>query len=364
MMKGKLAVMVEPNKLEYQQYQLPSAAKGALLLRIIRANVCGSELHVWNGSHPVKKDGILGHEMVGMIEEIGEGVTKDHAGNPIQIGDRVTATYFQACGRCGPCADGAFLLCENTYEYFNKRPEETPHFHAAFSTHYYVQPTQFFYKVPNNIPDSVAASANCAISQVYYGIDKVQVKINETVVIQGAGGLGLYATAISKESGARVIVIDGVEERLNQAIKFGADHVINLNQFDTIEKRSAYIKELTNGKGADVGIEVAGAPSAFSEGIHHIKPGGRFLTMGNVAPGRTTEFDPGFLTRKSITIYSVNRYQPWYLGKALKFLSSTIHKYPYESIIDGEFDFSEVETALNKSVNREVTRASIVMNEN
>jgi threonine dehydrogenase-like Zn-dependent dehydrogenase len=359
-MKGKVAVMVKPQQLEYQQYDLPTPEKGALLLKVIRSNVCGSELHIWHGD-AVKKEGILGHEMVGKIEKIGDGVTKDNSGEPIRIGDRVTSTYFQACGRCRACARGEFVLCENTYEYFIKQPQESPHFHGTFSTHYYIQPNQFFYKVPDNLPDSVAASANCAISQVLYGLDKAQLQLNETILIQGAGGLGLYGASIAKESGAKVIVIDGVEARLKQAKKFGADYIINLNEYDTVEKRNLFIMEITDGNGVDVGMEVTGVPQAFSEGIHHIRPGGRYVTMGNINIGSFTQFDPGLLTKKSITIYPVNRYQPWFLKKALDFLSSNINKYPFAELVDADFHFDEIETALNKSINREVTRASIVI---
>ncbi|WP_260287164.1 zinc-binding dehydrogenase [Peribacillus aracenensis] len=360
-MKGILAVMVEPSIIEYQEYDLPTPEKGALLVKVVRTNVCGSELHIWHGDHPVVKDGVLGHEMVGEIEKIGEGVTTDHSGKPIRVGDRVAATYFQACGRCSFCANGDLVLCENTYEFVGRLPEESPHFHGTYATHYYVHPNQYFYKVPDNVPDSVAASANCAISQVLYGIDKIQLKVNETILIQGAGGLGLYAAAIANESGAKVIIIDAVEERLNQSKKFGADYVINLNEYDTVEKRNAKIKELTNGKGADVALEVTGVPDAFSEGIHHIRQGGRYLSIGNIIPGATTKFDPGLLTRKSITIYPVIRYQPSFLNKALEFISINIDKYPFTELVDADFKFEEIEDALNKSLKREVTRASIVI---
>ena len=359
--QGKIAVMVKPEKLEYQQYDLPTPERGALLLKVIRTNVCGSELHIWHGEHPVKKSGGLGHEMVGKIEKLGEGVTKDCSGKPIRVGDRVAPTYFQACGRCAYCANGEFIMCENTYEFYSKQPEEFPHFHATFATHHYVQPNQFYYKVPDTIPDAVAAGANCAVSQVLYGIDKAQLKMNETILIQGAGGLGLYGTAVAKESGAKAIVVDGVEARLNQAKKFGADYVINLNEYDTVGKRNSYIMEITNGRGADVGMEVTGVPDAFSEGIYHIRPGGRYVSIGNIIPGAFTKFDPGLLNRKSIVIYPLNRYQPWFLYKALEFLDSNINKYPFVELMDAEFKFEEIEEALNKSLKREVTRASIVV---
>lgn len=360
-MKGRVAVMVEPMKMEFREFTVPEPEKGAVILRVTRTNVCGSELHIWRGEHPTKKKGVLGHEMVGMIEKIGEGVTTDYAGRPIQVGDRVATVYYQTCKKCNLCKRGQFHLCENAYEFWNKDPEEAPHFHGTFSTHYYIHPDMYFYKIPDNVPDSAAASANCALSQVYFGLDKAELSYGDSIVIQGAGGLGINAAAVAKEKGAKVIVIDAIESRLEVAKKFGADHVINLREVDTLEKRVEVVKSLTNGIGADVGIELSGVPAAFSEGIHLIRGGGKYVSIGNVSPGKYTEFDPGLLTRKSIQIIPVVRYDPWYLNKALGFLSDNISKYPFANMIDGEFNFDDIQHALDKSATREVTRASIVL---
>ncbi|MDQ0338138.1 threonine dehydrogenase-like Zn-dependent dehydrogenase [Caldalkalibacillus uzonensis] len=360
-MKGTVAAMIEPMKMEYQEYDIPYPERGAVILKVTRTNVCGSELHIWRGHHPTKKQGVLGHEMVGRILRIGEGVETDYAGQLIKEGDRVAAVYYQTCRKCEACLRGEFPLCENAYYFWNKSPVDKPHFHGSFATHYYVHPNQYFYKVPDNVPDIVAASANCALSQVYYGLSKAQLTYGETVVIQGAGGLGLNAAAVAKEHGATVIIIDSVETRLKHAKDFGADYTINLNEYNTVEKRAEYIRSLTHGKGADVGLEVSGVPDAFSEGIHLIRPGGRYVSIGNVSPGQITAFDPGLLTRKSIMILPVVRYEPWYLHKALNFLSKTIDKYPFEKMIDAEFEFGNIQDALDKSASRQVTRASIVM---
>lgn len=360
-MKGKVAVMVEPLKMEFQEYDLPEPEKGAIVLKVVRTNVCGSELHIWRGEHPTKKKGVLGHEMVGIVAKIGEGVTTDYAGQPIKVGDRIATSYYLTCRKCASCQRGEFNLCENAYHFWNKDSEEYPHFHGTFATHYYVHPDMFFYKVPDNVPDIVAASANCALSQMYFGLDKANVGYGETVVIQGAGGLGLNAACLAKERGARVIMIDGVDSRLELAKEFGADEVINLIQYDSVEKRADYIRSLTAGQGADVGIEVSGVPAAFSEGIQLIRSGGRYLSIGNVSPGKLTPFDPGLLTRKSITIIPVVRYNPWYLQKSLTFLSENIDKYPFAKMMDGTFSFTNIEEALNKSASREVTRASITL---
>jgi threonine dehydrogenase-like Zn-dependent dehydrogenase len=360
-MIGKVAVMTEPLKMEFQEYEVAPPVAGAVVLKIRRTNVCGSELHIWRGHHPTKQKGVLGHEMVGEIAILGEGVTADYAGQPVKVGDRVTAAYYLTCRKCSACLGGHFHLCENAYEFWNKQPEEAPHFHGTFASHYYIHPTQYFYKVPDNVPDVAAASANCALSQVYFGLDRSGLTNSETILIQGAGGLGLNAAAIAKEKGAKVIVIDAVESRLELAKKFGADHTINLQEYSTVQERNEVIQGLTGGKGVDAALEVSGIPEAFSEGIHHIRPGGRYVSIGNVSIGKTAPFDPGLLTRKSITIYPVVRYNPWYLHKALNFLSANIEKYPFASMMDAEFEFENIQEALDKSAAREVTRASIVV---
>jgi threonine dehydrogenase-like Zn-dependent dehydrogenase len=358
---GKVANMVEAEKLEFREFEIPEPQANSLLVKVLRTNVCGSELHIWKGKHPTKKTGVLGHEMVGAIEKIGPDVHTDFAGEPIKIGDRVASCYFRTCLKCKACLRGDFNTCERSIEFWNKNPEEFPHFHGAFASHYYIHPNQYFYKVPENISDVAAASANCALSQVYYGLDQGDLVTGETVVIQGAGGLGLNAAAVAKERGAKVIVIDSVASRLEAAKQFGADHVINLSEIDTVEKRAALVREFTNGEGADLALEVSGVPAAFAEGIHLIRNNGRYVTMGNISPGVNVEFDPGLLTRKGIKIIPVLRYKPWYLFKSLQFLSKYFDKYPFDTMIDCEIPFENIAEALDKSANREVTRASITL---
>lgn len=360
---GKVAVMTEPEKLSYQEYEIPEPENGAVVLKVRRTNICGSELHIWQGLHPTKRKGVLGHEMIGELYAAGKDVTTDYAGNPIKKGDRIVSAYYITCRKCTPCVEGKFHLCEHAYDFWNKDPEESPHFHGTYATHYYIHPDQYFYKVPDNVSDVSAASANCALSQVYFGIDKARVTYNEFVVIQGAGGLGLNAIAVAKEKGAIVIVIDGVESRLEQAKQFRADYTLNFNDYLSTENLADAVKQLTGGSGAHVGIELTGNPKAFAEGIYYIRPGGRFVSIGNITPGKLVEFDPGLLTRKSIDIISAVRYDPWYLYKSLQFLSANDGKYPFDKILDAEFSLDEIKTALDKSASREVTRATILVNQ-
>jgi threonine dehydrogenase-like Zn-dependent dehydrogenase len=360
---GRVAVMTSPRELDYAEYPLPAPGPGAILMKVTRANVCGSELHIWNGKHPVKKSGGLGHEMVGTIAAIGEGRPTDNAGQQLGIGDRIVATYFQTCDRCDRCLGGQPNLCDHAYEFFAKQPSEAPHFHAAFGTHCYIHPRQHVYKVPDTVPDAVAASANCALSQVTFGIDQIGLEYGETLLIQGAGGLGLNAVAVAKERGAKVIVIDGAEPRLAQAQRFGADHIINMADISDLEDRITAIQDLTGGQGPDVAMEVTGVPPAFAEGLRQIRRGGRYLVMGNLSPGATVPFDPGYVTRKALTIKHVDRYEGRYLHKSLAFLTQHLDKYPFQTMVDATFSLDGIEEALEKSLAREVTRAAIVIDD-
>ncbi|WP_115896028.1 zinc-binding dehydrogenase [Marinomonas pollencensis] len=359
-MKGKIVVMTEPGALEYQEYDVPAPGPGDVIVKVLCSNVCGSELHIWSGEHP-KKSGGLGHETVGLVHQLGEGVVTDNAGQELKVGDRIAATYFIACQHCPTCQSGRLNLCENAYSFWAKQPEEYPHFHTTFSTHYFIHPGQFFYKVPDNVPDTLAAGANCALSQVYYGIDQAAVSLGHKVVVQGAGGLGIYATAILKSKGVDVIVIDADPSRLALAAEFGADHVINMNDYKTKQERVAAVRELTNGQGADACIEVAGVPAAFAEGLELVRSGGKFVTMGNVTPGKTIDIDPGFITRQQVMIIPVMRYSPEYLHKALSFLSKNIDRLPFNKMLDAEYSLENVKEALTDSMERKVTRATILL---
>lgn len=358
---GRLVYLNGPRDIEFREYDVPSPDPKAVVTEVVRSNVCGSELHVWKGDHPLQ-DCVLGHEALCRISDLGDKVETDSAGNPITEGDLVAPVYFQTCQSCDYCRRGEFYACENDYEHTGKSPDIWPHFHAPWGTHYYIYPDNHFYKIPEELEDhlNVAAAANCALSQVLFGINEVGVEYNDTVVIQGAGGLGLNATVVANEYGAETIVIDGVDTRLEQAEAFGADHVIDFREQETVTERADRVNEITDGVGADVGIEVAGVPDAFVEGIELVRKGGRYLTMGNVRPGHEADFDPGRLTRKSIDITTAVEYNPWVLSDALEFLAATIDDYPYDQLIDAEFALDEIEEALEASEHRDIIRATII----
>lgn len=356
---GTVGYLAEPESTELQEYDLPTPRDGDLLTEIVRANVCGSELHIWRGEHPLIQEGVLGHEALCRVVETG-GEVRDNAGEVLEEGDLVVPAYFATCGECARCGRGEPQYCENAYKYWSRAPDEWPHFHGTFGTHYYVHDDQYVYKVPDDVDETAAAAANCALSQVLNGIDAINLSLEETVVIQGAGGLGLNATAVAAERGAETIVIDGVSERLTRAEEFGADHTIDLTEYESVEARQDRVLELTDGLGADAAIEVTGVPEAIDEGFQLLGNGGRYLIMGNIIPGKEATIDPGRAVRKSVEVTTMMRYEPWYLREALEFLSEYDDVYPFGELVDAEYELTDVQEALRDSVNRDVTRAVLI----
>lgn len=359
---GRVAYMPSPGTVTLQEYEVPAPGAGAVLLKTLVAGVCGSEIHMFRGSHPVLKSVILGHEIVGEVLALGDGVTADRAGHGLEVGDAVSVTYFRTCMQCSACAREDFGWCEHALEGWLQPPEADPHFVGTMSTHYYVDPRQWIYKLPENVTPRMAAAANCAVAQVVNAVERADVRLGETAVVQGAGGLGLYAIGLLKERGLRVIAIDGVELRLNRARAFGADDIIDMREHATPHERHARVRALLGTAGADLSIDVAGNTAAFVEGIGFVRPGGRLVEVGMVLPGQEVTFDLGAMTRQGVSVLPVLRYSPRHLGEALAFLSRNADRLPLEEMIDAVYPLDQVEQAITDSAERRVTRAAVLPN--
>lgn len=346
---------------------VPEPKPGAVVVKVTTCNICGSDVHAWNGDFKTTALGgklptVLGHEMIGEVAALGEGVTKDSNGQPLAVGDRVTYTYFSACGKCPNCLIGRQVACHNLTMAMLGAAEEWPHFVGGYADYFYVNPGSTIYKVAEDIPDELAAGANCALSQVLYGFQRAGLTMGDTVVIQGAGGLGIYAAAVAREFGAStVIVLDAVDERLDLARRFGAHHVINIADIDDPRARAKEVRRLTGGRGGDVVMELVGRPEAVPEGIGLTAMLGRYVIIGNINYGLTYEADPSRLVMANKTMIGVSLYTPAVLGQALSFIERTKNKYPYKELLSHKYPLEKINDAFDASIKRQVARASIVL---
>ncbi|WP_172652731.1 zinc-binding dehydrogenase [Rhodococcus opacus] len=361
-MKGITTVLTGPGSLDQREFALSDPAPGGILLQMIRANVCGSEVHILKGHHPVIQPGCaLGHEGVGRVERLGSGVSTDFAGQPLAEGDRVAATYFDTCRRCAACDRGQPNLCHNAYSSWSTPTDRPPHFTGTFGTHWSLHATQHVYRVPDNVSSKAAAAANCALSQMVAAVTAGEVRRGDRVLLLGAGGLGLCGSALAAEAGAEVYIADMVPSRLDKAKTFGAHHAIDLSDAGGATERVDLLRELTDG-GADVVVDLTGVPAAFTEALSSARSGGRFVSVGNVNPHQYTQFDPGLYTRSGVTMRAAIRYPAPFLSEALRFLSTSPH-YPWEDLVDADFAFDGVLNAINAAEAKSVTRAGIVIAE-
>ncbi|HKD66286.1 MAG TPA: zinc-binding dehydrogenase [Candidatus Binataceae bacterium] len=357
-MKGKIAFIPRAHTLEFHQYEVPAPEPDGLVAEVTQTNVCGSEVHMWKGEIGGTSGVMPGHEMSGRVLELGNRIATDWAGAAIKAGDRIAPVSYIVCNRCVNCVAGNQAACLNNVVR-HTHPDQPPHFTATFATHYCVQPGQHFYRIPENVPDAIASSANCAMSIVYWALDKGGLGCGETLLVLGAGGLGLHAIAIATARGARAIAMDSVARRLELASAFGADEIIDLREYPDSRARRKRVRELT-GYGPDAVLEVAGVPEAFTDAISYARQGGRVLEVGNVLLTPATQVVPGFITMKSLQITTAMGYPPHYLKKSLDFLGDNIGRFPYLELCDVTFPLAQAAQALDRSERREVSRAAIL----
>jgi len=352
--------------MEITEYPVPDPEPGAILIKLRRANICGSDLHMWRGDIDLAGYGVpmpvmLGHEMTGTVAKLGKGVATDSAGQPLAVGDRVVYRYFFPCGRCKACLSGNDPACPMASMAVVTPCDPYPHFFGAYADYYYLRPNHVVFKVPDNVTDDMAAPANCALAEVIYGLERVKFSFGQTIVIQGAGGLGIYATAVAKEMGAaKVIVIDGIAQRLKLAKAFGADEVIDMTELKEPFDRSMKARELTGGWGADVVAELVGFPRVIQEGLDMLANGGRYLEIGNISPLMTCTLDPSQLVTANKSIEGVLLYDANSLKKALDFLSRTKDRYPFDKILSRTYRLADINKAFEDANKGRVSRASIV----
>lgn len=362
-MNGSTTVLTAPGELEQREYEIPDPEVGGVLLEMIRANVCGSEVHILKGHHPLIQPGcVLGHEGVGRVARLGPGVSTDFAGQPLGEGDRVVATYFEACRRCPQCNRGDWPLCANAYARWSTPADKGAHFYGTFGTHWSLSGNQYVYKVPDAVSSKAVSSANCALSQMVSAVDVGRVTRGDTVVLLGAGGLGLCGAALAAEAGAQVLVAEMAPSRLDKATQFGAHQTIDLSQAADGPGRIELVRDRSGGAGADVVVDLTGVPSAFSEGVQMVRPGGRFVSVGNVSPHRLTDFDPGLFTRSGVSMHAVIRYPTYFLSRSVGFIEAN-PQYPWEDLVDADYRFDQAREAIQATEDKLVTRAALLINE-
>ena len=333
--------------LQIQQFALPESIEpGAAVCKIRLSTICGSDLHTISGRRKEPTPIILGHEMIGDIVALGDGLEADGFGQSLRVGDRVSWSIMASCADCFYCRMDLPQKCEQLRKYGHTSCDENPGLTGGYAEYIYLFPGTAIFRVPEAISDEIATPANCALSTAMNAIETIGVESGETVLVQGAGSLGLNLVAAVAGAGAhKIIVTDINRKRLELASRFGADLCINSAETGD-EETVAQIRSQTGGYGVDVAFEACGASVAVAQAAGALRIGGRYLIAGLVSPGSDLGIDGNLVTRKCLTIKGIHNYRPDHLGQALRFLEQRCGELPYPELVGSVFPLAEINDAV------------------
>lgn len=346
--------------LTIQQFELPQSIEPkAALCEVRMSTICGSDLHTISGRRNEPTPIILGHEIIGELVALGEDLDRDAFGERLAVGDRVSWAIMASCGSCFYCSHRLPQKCEHLRKYGHTACTEPPHLTGGYAEYIYLFPGTAIFKVPAALSDDIATPANCALSTVVNGVETIGLTQGETVLVQGAGLLGLNLIALACEAGAeKIIVTDISQERLSLASEFGADLCLNVKDLAN-EDVLSQIRSQTDGYGVDVAFEVCGAKEAVAQAVEALRIGGRYLIAGLVMPGSHLGIDGNQVTRKCLTIKGIHNYNPEHLGTALRFLVTCSNKYPFSELVGKTYSLSKINEAVQAAAAGKYIRVGI-----
>jgi threonine dehydrogenase-like Zn-dependent dehydrogenase len=352
--------------LQLREYPLPTKPEpGAALVRTEMAGICGTDVHLWKGQLPITLPVIMGHETVGRIEQLGEGLERDWNGKPLRVGDRVTWNSATSCGQCYYCAEKRQpTRCAQRRAYgIGYRCDQPPHFLGGYAKFHYLRPRATIFKLPDDLPNESLIGAGCALITAIHGVERTGIAWRDTVVVQGAGPVGISALAVAKDAGAsQVIVIGGPKHRLEMARRFGADHIIDLEEVREAPARIEAVRQLTGGYGADAVLECVGIPSAVPEGMEMCRDGGKFLVLGHYCDAGSVSLNPHVITRKQLQVFGSWSSEPRHLKAAIEFLRARQREFPFHSMVTHRFSLEQANEALATTARWESAKSVLVPN--
>jgi threonine dehydrogenase-like Zn-dependent dehydrogenase len=337
------------SELVLKNFELPPLEPGAALVRTEMAGICGTDVHLWKGELKINLPVILGHETVGRIEQLGPGLERDWNGKPLAVGDRITWTSTHSCGKCFYCAEKKQpTRCPHRRAYGIGYPcDERPHFLGGYAEFHYLRPGSNLFQIPEDLSTVSVIGAGCALITAIHGVERTGIDWQDIVVVQGAGPVGISALAVAKSAGAsRVIVLGAPKARLEMARRFGAAHVIDIDEVKSSEARINAVRDLTHGYGADVVLECVGHPSAVVEGMEMCRDGGKYLVLGHYCDAGPVQWNPHVVTRKQLQVFGSWSSEPRHLKAALEFLRTHREQFPFETMVTHRFPLERANEAL------------------
>lgn len=350
--------------LELIDYPKPEVGDGEVLVRMTAAGICGSDVHMWMGEDPrTPLPMILGHEGVGVIEETGGGPRLDLYGREMKVGDHVIWDRAIVCGKCFFCAVKKLPnMCTSRWVYgIHKGCSEPPHLNGGYADHILlVKDTKIISLADwGDFDPATLVSAGCSGATSANAIELADVQIGDSVLVQGAGPLGLYLVGYARARGAaHVIVVEGVESRMELARRLGADLVLDFTKTTPEERREA-VMSVTGGYGVDAAFEAVGRPEPVVEGLNLVRDGGVCVAVGTAVPMGTIPIDLfHHIVRRQVRLQGAWTNDTRHIRSALHLVSA--NRQVFADMITHRYPLHQANEALQSMARREAIKTAIV----
>jgi yjmD len=297
----KAIQIVKPGELRIIDMEKPHIdEKNNILIKMRAAGICGSDVGIYHGTNAAATyPRVIGHEMVGVVEEIGSNVKK------LKVGDRIIVNQVVSCGECYPCRHKRGNVCDHL---------EVRGVHRDGGYREYMAvPEEDCYILPDNLSDADAVMIEPTTIAIQ-SLSRAEIEDDDVIFIIGCGALGSSILRIARLTNAKIIVGDIVDDKLNDALKNGAHYAVNLSHEDFEEK----VKEYSNGRGPTVTIDAACTKDSLMNAIKVTGNAGRVITMGfSISPTEVNQF---LITSKELDVRG-SRLQNKKFGEAIKLIN-------------------------------------------
>ncbi|MHA1945527.1 MAG: zinc-binding dehydrogenase [Candidatus Hodarchaeales archaeon] len=357
----KAVHMTREGKIEVVEHSLPTLEQGAVLIKTSFSEVCGTDIHLLKGHlvgvpYPI----IPGHVSTGIIEDL-NGMISDIDSNPLKKGDAVTfLDVHETCNNCWFC-----LVAKETTRCPQRKVYGITYgasegLLGGWSQYIYLKPGVKIIKLPDSSFMRSFMAAGCGLPTAIHATQRSRIKLGDTVVIQGAGPVGLMAALCAKINGAfQVIMVGAPAHRLALAKEFDVGFTINIDENDS-NSRVQKVLDYTHQRGADVTIEATGVPSAVKEGLQMTRDGGNYTIVGQYTDTGEVSINPHLdINKKHITIRGSWGSDLSHFYLAVKLVQKYAQQYPFEKIISRDYSLDEIEQALDDVEQLRIMKAII-----
>tara|TARA_R110002095_G_scaffold181107_8_gene158457 strand:+ start:3486 stop:4586 length:1101 start_codon:yes stop_codon:yes gene_type:complete len=340
----------------------PELQPGELLVEILCCTICGSDLHTFEGTRSTPCPTILGHEMVGRVVDLHpESPMLDFLNRPVKLGDRITWSVAVSCKDCEYCRRGLTQKCTQLFKYGHQRLTDQNYLSGGLASHCHLVKGTTIFKVPESLPDRIASPANCATATVMAAFRLAGDVKGRSVLILGAGMLGVTASAVAHTQDASSIFVTDIDPaRLTRSLEFGANHTLLVKKEQPLH---AEIQHLTDGRGVDFVFDMTGVPEVIESGLETLGIGGTMILVGSVYPARPLQFSAEMIVRKLLRLEGIHNYIDLDLANALNFLERYQSWYPFQRLCEQTFSLDEISAAFTESANRRSYRVAVLPNQ-